>query len=179
MLRLSMPLINVHDLPAAIRLISRFSSSGDQRTLARQYAVPSFCFSAPSSTSRRPALPPTEYRALSAPSKLSRMRDPCRRGRICKDLRDLRSPLRQWPPFRGRARLPIAPVIKAVSSVACASLRYFAINFGLLRYLAALKAVALGNCLFISPSPSAPVVSRCRSDASSPDASLRRIERER
>jgi len=33
MLRLSMPLISVHDLPAAIRLISRFSTSGDQRTL--------------------------------------------------------------------------------------------------------------------------------------------------
>jgi hypothetical protein len=33
MLRLSMPLISVHDLPAAIKLRSRFSSSGVQRTL--------------------------------------------------------------------------------------------------------------------------------------------------
>src|SRR5882672_5032334 len=39
-----------------------------------------------------------------------------------------------------RARLPIARVAKADSSVASASLRYFAINFGLLRYLAASKA---------------------------------------
>ena len=33
MLRLSMPLINVHDLPSAIKSRSRFSSSGVQRTL--------------------------------------------------------------------------------------------------------------------------------------------------
>src|SRR5882724_5258766 len=46
-----------------------------------------------------------------------------------------------------RARLPIARVAKAESSVASASLRYFAIIFGLLRYLAASKAgpLAIGQ----------------------------------
>jgi hypothetical protein len=45
-----------------------------------------------------------------------------------------------------RARLPIARMAKAASSVASASLRYFAINFGLLRYLGVSKAVALDIC---------------------------------
>src|SRR6266478_2419994 len=58
----------------------------------------------PSATSRRLALPPTECRARSALSTLSRTLDPYRRGAICKDLRDLRSPCRQWPPFHGRVR---------------------------------------------------------------------------
>src|SRR6266850_2562201 len=39
-----------------------------------------------------------------------------------------------------RARSPIARMVKAGSSVASALLRCFAINFGLLRYLAASKA---------------------------------------
>jgi hypothetical protein len=42
MLRLSMPLISVHDLPAAIKLRSRSSSSGVQRTLGITQS--SFCF---------------------------------------------------------------------------------------------------------------------------------------
>jgi hypothetical protein len=42
MLRLSMPLISVHDLPAAIKLRSRFSSSGVQRTLGITQST--FCF---------------------------------------------------------------------------------------------------------------------------------------
>src|SRR5258705_7134001 len=57
-----------------------------------------FTFS-PSSTSRRQALPPIECRATPAPSILCRTLDPCRRGAICIDLRDLRSLLRQWPPI--------------------------------------------------------------------------------
>jgi hypothetical protein len=43
-------------------------------------------------------------RPRSAPSTQSRTLDRCRRGAICKDLRDLRSPLPQLPPFRARVR---------------------------------------------------------------------------
>src|SRR6267378_3262741 len=56
------------------------------------------------SLSLRPALPTTAGRVRSAPSILCRTLDPCRRGAICIDLRDLRSPLRQRPPSPGRAR---------------------------------------------------------------------------
>jgi hypothetical protein len=51
--------------------------------------------------------------------------------------------LRNRPHSVGACEWPIAGVVKVGSSVASASLRYFAINFGLLRYLVASRILAL------------------------------------